>query len=32
MTFHFSDGSSVDAEATVEQLMPESEPMNHHHH
>jgi len=35
MTFHFSDGSSIVAEANVEQLMPVSESMNyqdHQHH
>ena len=35
MTFHFSDGSSVQAEAAVEQLMPASGSMNnqdHQHH
>jgi len=32
MTFHFSDGSSVEAEAVVEQLMPMSQPMNHQNH
>jgi periplasmic copper chaperone A len=32
MTFHFSDGSSVQAEAAVEQLMPASGSMNHQDH